>query len=319
MYLLILLAIITSLQWPDRIELQPEEESLNIRSIVSCGEQFFTVDRYMKSINSFDNDGTFIKSYASPGEGPGDFDEQRGPRSISCLKSGNLMVIDATNRALEFDTEFNHIQTHVIQRTPGMINPIIQSLLFETETHYYFSVAVGYAGDHSSVLVVNRDTFVEENLLGAPMYSSHRILSRHSTYFDTSSNYFVSVNFFIGLIIPYQYQSEEYSLFKIQDQQSIEFVEKNLPEIARPPADYEAVGWLDGPVISTIAPFNGELYLIQDRYASEPLSYIDIYDYEGNRTGQIENTHQIESLTVLNGALYGYNQDDFKFFLIATP
>ncbi|MCH8557233.1 MAG: hypothetical protein LAT84_05405 [Balneolia bacterium] len=318
MYIFIIFLLISALEWPDRIDLQPGEESSTIRSLALCGDRFFTVDNHLKSINSFSKNGEFIKSYSSLGQGPGDFNEQNGAHSIHCLEKGNVMVIDIGNRVLFFDKDLNHIETLIVERPPGMSAPFIQSLLNETETHYYFSANLVNAYDHSSVLVVNRETFKEEETLGPPLYTDHMFLRRHNTYFDHNSEYFLSYNRFVGLVIPYKYGSNEYGYFKIQDHMSLDFFEQHLPEIPRQPSDFEAVGLMDGPVILSITIFKNQIYLIQDRFANEPRSYIDIYDFEGNQKDQIPNKHEIISFAILDGALYGYNPDDFELFLIES-
>ncbi len=318
MYIVSLLIFLFSNPLPDYIKLNHEDQVLNIRSIDFCNERFYIVDQYNKSINSFTREGEYLRTYSSYGQGPGDFNPQTGPMNIRCLKSGDLVVTDTRNRLIFFDADFNHIETKVVQQETNISQFLLQSLILETESSLYFEVMLepSDAAERNSVVVINKETSVISDVIGAPVFTKHRFLNRHNTIYDKYSEYFVSYSRITGLVRPFQKGAEEYFSFIVQDEMSFEFFEQNLPEFPRSLSDFETTGITEGHVINSLISFNGNIYLIQDRFSSEPGKHIDVYDYQGNHIDKIPNIHQIVGLVVLGGAIYGYNPDDLELFLI---
>lgn len=304
---------------PDHIQFFQEDEAVSFRSIDYCNDRFFIVDQYTKSIKSFSREGEFIREYQSLGDGPGDFNSQSGPSRISCLKSGNIVVTDARDRLIFFDQDFNHIETALVQRGQTVINVLVQDYLLETDSHFYFSAWLTFKEDpeYNSVILINKETYAIDDIIGAPVFTTHRWLARHATVYDQHSEYFVSFSRLTGLIRPFKYESDTYYSFNIQDEISFEFFEQNTPEIPRSRADFEATGFMtEGVVMNNLVSYRGRIYLVQNRFADDPRASIQVYDYQGRQVETIPNEHDIYGLFVLDGAMYGYNQDVDELFLI---
>lgn len=233
MLLFLLLIHLISDPLPDHIAFSHEDKELYIRSIDYCNERFFVVDQYSKSIKSFTRDGEFIREYQRFGDGPGDFKSPAGPSHISCLESGNVVVTDGRDRLTFFDQEFNHLETSVVQRGQNIINLLVQEYIRETDSHFYFRGMFDFMEDpeYDSIMLINKETFVIDDIIGAPAFTTHRFLRRHATVFDSHADYFVSFSRFTRLIRPFKYESDEYHSFNIQDEMSFGFFEQNLPEL----------------------------------------------------------------------------------------
>lgn len=304
---------------PDHIQFSHEDEPLTIRSIDYCNERFFIVDQYSKSIKSFTRDAEFIREYKRLGDGPGDFNSQSGPSRISCLKSGNIVVTDARDRLIFFDQDFNHIETALVQRGQTVINMLVQDMIHETDSHFYFTAWLTLREDpeYNSVILINKETYAIDDIIGAPVFTTHRWLGRHSSVYDQHSEYFVSFSRLTGLIRPFKYESDTYYSFNIQDEISFDFFEQNLPEIPRRLTDFEATGLMtEGRVINSLVSYRGRIYLVQNRFADDPRAFIQVYDYQGRQVETIPNEHDIYGLFVIDGAIYGYNQDVDELYLI---
>jgi len=309
LFLIIISFLILDLQIVNKIVLESAGPQIGIRSFQFCNNHIYTLDQYQELISKYDMDGSLITYKKAKGRGPGEF--QNNPNTIICLLNGNILITE-TNRFHYFDKDLNFLETKLFEPTKYSQVWGIITIIKEYEESYLGTFSISSNRENSQYVLINKDNLSIEKAFGFKPTTTNNLLERSgSLYHDGKILTFFTLT---GQIIIYDIASENYLLFNVQDDVSIEELAQNLPDRAVP-GDNRFIEFLEkGRIIHNYGIINDHFFIVRDRFSENPLVKIDFYTFDGKLVTSHKNTNGYSPLFVINSQIYTRNLEDLVIY-----